>query len=114
MTWSTTRTHADAAAAAAASAHLPCPPAEVNACLSSPCTNGTGGIATCSDLPNPAPDSAAGRVCGCAKAESMYADDVSGCVDLNACTWWPCSQAGISGPATCADVNDAANSTDGE
>lgn len=79
--------------------------AEINACIANPCqSNGTGGAATCSDLPYPAPDSAAGRTCGCSKATSTYTDDVTGCVDIDACASFPCNQTGAGGAASCADV----------
>jgi len=86
--------------------------ADVNACLSFPCTNGTGGTASCADLANPAPNSAAGRTCNCSTG-SFYKDDTSGCVDINACTYWPCNSAGAGGAANCKDLTGAANSTAG-
>jgi hypothetical protein len=49
--------------------------AEVDACVNYPCA--TGGV--CSDLPPPASDDPAGRVCTCS-AGYIYMDDVSGCV----------------------------------
>lgn len=91
-----------------------CLPAEVDACVAFPCqAAGTGGASTCTDLPNPAPNSAAGRSCSCAKATSVYEGDIKGCVDVDACVGWPCVQSGPGGAATCADVDAAANSTAG-
>jgi hypothetical protein len=49
--------------------------AEVDACVNNPCANG----AVCSDLPPPASDDPAGRMCTCS-AGYIYMDDVSGCV----------------------------------
>jgi hypothetical protein len=91
-----------------------CLHAEVDACASYPCqAAGTGGASVCTDLPNPAPNSAAGRFCSCAKATSIYENDVTGCVDVDACVSWPCVQSGPGGAATCADTDAAANSTAG-
>jgi hypothetical protein len=49
--------------------------AEVDACVNNPCVIG----AECTDLPSPASDDPAGRVCTC-NAGDIYMDDVSGCV----------------------------------
>jgi hypothetical protein len=34
-------------------------------------------------------------------------------VDIDACSFFPCNLVGISGPAACADIDSAANSTEG-
>jgi hypothetical protein len=92
---------------------LPLQPAEVNACAYYPCKSGVAGPSVCTDLPNPAPKSTAGRVCSCAKTTSYFKDEASGCVDINACAAWPCKQDGAGGSATCRDMASAANSTAG-
>ena len=107
-----TQTCAVAPAAPAAPAPQP-PPAEVDACLTNPCTSGTAGPSVCTDLPYPAPNSAAGRTCSCAKTTSYFKDEATGCVDVDACVAWPCKQDGAGGAATCADIALAANSTAG-
>ena len=78
-----------------------------------PCKAGTGGAATCQDLPYPAPNSTAGRTCSCTLSSSTYKDDTLGCVDINACTYFPCTQNGAGGAATCGDKAGAASSTAG-
>jgi hypothetical protein len=49
--------------------------AEVDACVNYPCAS--GGV--CSDLPPPASDDPAGRMCTCS-AGFFYVNDVSGCI----------------------------------
>jgi hypothetical protein len=91
-----------------------CATTEVDACTSYPClSTGTGGPAICTDLPYPAPNSAAGRTCSCAKPNSVYTNETTGCVDVNACASFPCSQGGAGGAATCADVAEGPNSAAG-
>jgi hypothetical protein len=87
--------------------------AEVNACVYFPCKTGTAGPSVCTDLPNPAPNNAAGRKCSCSKTSSYFKDEATGCVDINACVAWPCKSNGAGGAATCRDINAAANSTAG-
>jgi hypothetical protein len=95
-------------------AALACCPTEVDACAANPCQNGgTGGAANCTDSPYPAPDSAAGRTCSCAKPNSVYTGDATGCVDVNACTSFPCNQGGAGGAASCTDIDAAANNAAG-
>lgn len=84
----------------------------IDACLANPCsTNGTGGNATCHDLPYPAPNSAAGRSCSCNVSTSSYINDTVGCVDTDACVAWPCNKLGSA--VDCGDVSQAANDTTG-
>eukprot|EP00775_Hariotina_reticulata_P013895 gene13895-14014_t len=79
----------------------------VDACIQFPCTNGVVAPATCRDLPNPAPNSVAGRNCTCGTGYT-YKDDVAGCivvvVDINACVGFPCARGASN--ATCRDLPD--------
>lgn len=84
------------------------------ACTAAPCGQGTGGVSTCLNLLGSTPSSgSAGRVCGCKLPTSIYVDDTVGCVDIDACAAWPCTQGGLGIPATCHDKGKAANTTAG-
>jgi hypothetical protein len=86
---------------------------DVNACTYFPCTQtGAGGAAACGDKTGAA-NSTTGRTCTCSLSTSAYKDDISGCVDINACDYFPCKQTGLGGGAVCGDVAGGVNDTAG-
>jgi len=63
---------------------------DINACTNFPCGTPTGTevAATCRDLPAPAGNNKAGRLCACGVGQSQTATDT--CIDINACALVPC------------------------
>jgi hypothetical protein len=74
-----------------------CAAPEINACLQYPCrANSTGPRSwsvNCTDIPNPAPNSPAGRICTCDLAGLVYASDDVGCTGRCNKLWMLVQQA---------------------
>ena len=78
---------------------------DVNACLNNPCLDAD---VQCSDLPPPALDNPAGRVCNCPNGAYIAPSDPHHCTDIDACVSYPCI-----GPSVCNDIQRGPNSTAG-